>query len=190
MQIITTKTKVYNFEELSIEAQEKVIEDNRDINTDYDWWEFTIDDSKSNLEELGYTEPKIYFSGFWSQGDGASFEAQVDLTKWLKAHKLANKYRALYYHASEYSISITKNGFYEHEYTMNIECDYVGDYVSEISRQQYDIVENIILEDARSEARKIYRTLEKEYEALSSDEAIKDTILANEYQFTESGKIF
>jgi hypothetical protein len=37
--------------------------------------------------------------------------------------------------------------------------------------------------------RAIYRRLEKEYEYLTSDESIIETIHANEYEFTEDGKI-
>lgn len=190
MQVITTKTEVYKFNELPKEVQEKALENQRDINTDYDWFDCTVDDSKQHLTEIGFNEPEIYFSGFWSQGDGASFKAQVDLKKWLKVNKLANKYRALYFHADEYSLNITKSGNYEHEYTMSIDDGYIGDYVSEKSKLQYDEVADMILENARDEARKIYKMLEKEYNYLSSDEAIKDTIEANDYDFTIDGKIF
>lgn len=30
------------------------------------------------------TETKIYWSGFWSQGDGASWEGHVDIPKWIE----------------------------------------------------------------------------------------------------------
>jgi len=51
-----------------------VIEKHRDINVDIrDWYEFTVDDWKEKLEALGYRNPEIQYSGFWSQGDGASF---------------------------------------------------------------------------------------------------------------------
>ena len=37
-------------------------------------------------------------------------------------------------------------------------------------------------------ARWLYRQLEAEYDYLTSDEAIDDSIIANEYTFTENGR--
>lgn len=40
-------------------------------------FEFMVDDyiieKKREIEKLGYNNVKIYYSGFWSQGDGACF---------------------------------------------------------------------------------------------------------------------
>lgn len=189
MQIITTKTQVYKYNELPKEVQSKVLENLYDLNTDYEWYELTIDESKKHLSEMGFDEATISFSGFSSQGDGASFDASVDLKKWLKIHRLSNKYRALYNHADEVSVSITKSGHYEHEYTMGIDSDYYS-LESEKAQNQLLELENKILEDAREEARIIYKTLEKEYEYLTNEDAIIETIEANDYNFTINGKIF
>jgi hypothetical protein len=35
-------------------------------------------------ERRGRKEPAFYFSGFWSQGDGASWEGVVDVPKWIE----------------------------------------------------------------------------------------------------------
>lgn len=62
------------FEDLSPEAQKVVIERNRHINTeDGNWDDSVISDCKSKLEELGFDDVEIGYTGFWSQGDGASF---------------------------------------------------------------------------------------------------------------------
>lgn len=42
------------------------------------WYEYTIDQWKEALESIGFTAPKIWFSGFGNQGDGALFESGVD----------------------------------------------------------------------------------------------------------------
>ena len=52
-----------------------------------------------------------------------------------------------------------------------------------------DKLEAFILEEARDQARKIYRELEKENNYLMTDESITETLIANEYYFTEEGKI-
>lgn len=47
-------------------------------NTDHDWHESVVDLWTQALEQIGFRDVKIAFSGFWSQGDGASFTANVD----------------------------------------------------------------------------------------------------------------
>lgn len=74
-----------HYNELSATAQERVRE--QYINSlDYEWWDCVYEDAIENGKELGFYIDKIYFSGFWSQGDGASWEGQVDVGQWLKTH--------------------------------------------------------------------------------------------------------
>lgn len=42
-----------------------------------EWYDFIYDDWKETLENAGFINPEIHFSGFWSQGDGACFDAAV-----------------------------------------------------------------------------------------------------------------
>ena len=74
-----TIVKTYKyFNELTPEQQQKVIEKYHDINEDS--WEFSYEDLKrefiTKLESMGYSNIKIEYSGFYSQGDGASFTAK------------------------------------------------------------------------------------------------------------------
>ena len=39
-------------------------------------------------------------------------------------------------------------------------------------------------------ARRLYRQLEREYEYLTSDDAVDEAIIANDYTFTETGHRF
>lgn len=50
--------------------------------------------------------------------------------------------------------------------------------------------EETIIEALRDLARWLYRQLEREYDYLSSDEVVDETISANEYTFTEAGRRF
>ncbi len=50
--------------------------------------------------------------------------------------------------------------------------------------------EDIVTEALRDLARWLYRQLEREYEYLTSDEAVDEAIAANEYTFTEAGRRF
>jgi len=74
-----------HYNELSATAQERVR--NKYIESiTYDWWDHVYDDAKEDGYDKGFCIDKIYFSGFYSQGDGASWEGQVDVVQWLRTH--------------------------------------------------------------------------------------------------------
>ena len=50
--------------------------------------------------------------------------------------------------------------------------------------------EEAVIEALRDLARWLYRQLEREYEYLRSDEAVDETITANQYTFTKTGRRF
>lgn len=91
-QTITKEVTLYTYKEL-VEANsngemkrayEKAREWMVEGATDGDWWfESVVDMWKRCLEQFGFIDPTIYFSGFWSQGDGACFEC-----KHVDTHKL------------------------------------------------------------------------------------------------------
>lgn len=183
---------VYKFDELSEEGKKKALEKLWDINVDDSYWyETNIDNRKEDLAKIGFEDAKIFFSGFSSQGDGASFECTVDLKKWFDARPMNKQsFPALASDVADsgnYHCSIKKSGRYEHEMTMSIDSRYYGE--NENAEKELGALEEVILEDARDEARDIYRELEKEYDYCTSEEAITETIKANDYDFTEDGKI-
>ena len=53
----------------------------QDAATDFDWYSCVLDFWEHALDQIGFEDAKIAFSGFWCQGDGASFTATVDLDK-------------------------------------------------------------------------------------------------------------
>jgi hypothetical protein len=84
------KVTVVPYPELSDEAKAVARDWYRETGLDYTWHEFVYADFEAICGLMGVslihasirlmgggtrTEPKIYFSGFWSQGDGACFEA-------------------------------------------------------------------------------------------------------------------
>jgi hypothetical protein len=79
-----TKT-VYTFRELLAKGDTGAIDRARDWlregQTDYNWWEYIYELWVAALDQIGFENAQIEFSGFWSQGDGASFTARVDLEK-------------------------------------------------------------------------------------------------------------
>lgn len=70
--------KPYNFADLSAEAKEKVIKRKYDDTVqaiiDPDWYEMTVEEFKEKIQKTYDIEvDDVQFSGFGSQGDGASF---------------------------------------------------------------------------------------------------------------------
>lgn len=150
-------------------------------------------------ERVSYTEIQIAFSGFWSQGDGASFTGTVDVAKWIEYNHLYAKYgRLLKLFRSgiiETSATIKRDkwGRYVHWNTTTLYIDWqyrnwrkitpvrVEELIEQISK---DITENM-----QQLNRDIYNSLEKTYEYYTSEEAVRDSLMVNGYEFSESGKI-
>ncbi len=86
----TISKTVYTFKELldlakQGEVTKKAIERARswlqEAATDFDWYSYVLDFWQHALDQIGFENAKISFSGFWCQGDGVSFTAAVDLDK-------------------------------------------------------------------------------------------------------------
>ena len=192
----------FKFKELPKDIQEQIIEKYRDINVYYDQWEdFEIDEFKSKLEKMGYSIPDIIYRGFGSQGDGASFRADVLIDKYIKKHLKKLIKGGINLFDLRAILKGIENGMYcrcqitqnDHHYchhnTMHINLEMEDDpdgLESELS-ETLTRLENFILEEAQGEALKFYRQLEKTYDNLTDDEAIIETIEANEYTFDEYG---
>jgi len=72
---------VYGFKELSDKSKAKALDELRYINTDHVWWDFIYEDFISLCKTIGIGAEagKIYFRGFYSQGDGSAFDAPVNI---------------------------------------------------------------------------------------------------------------
>lgn len=184
-----TKTyEVYKFNELPEEAKTKVLENYRDINTDYEWYDMEFDYWKSELETLGYLNAKIYFTGFCSQGDGACFTADIDLVEWLKAHKLSKKYSELLKYQDCFTYSITHRSNYYYSTSTDVEQGFFGQPTRKAENQAEEVLKLIEAEREKL-GNKIFKDLEEDYFARTEDKAIIETLECNDYDFTLDGKI-
>ena len=193
MRTETTTRTLYKFEELPEETREKVIENLYDINVNYDEWsESVIDDAKTIGALMGIDITNIYWSGFFSQGDGACFEGRFDQTRGaLKAvkeyapkdkelHRIAKGLQTL----KPFGIyaNVKHSGHYYHEGCTNI--DVLHDE-KEITAEQ----EEACIELLRDFMKWIYKMLNADYDYLTSEEAIVETINANEFEFDSQGNL-
>lgn len=200
----------------------KVLDKHRLINVDYDWWhECVLDEWKDKLESLGFTDPEIEWSGFWGQGDGASFTAsQVPLPSTdpsvTEAWNLLVGAAALLGETVTEDINDLAYGSvkrisgcrYYHEHSVDVDWEWndppfnnwqwhwaydrVPDGLEPVVEMLRNAVESYFAnleERVRDLCREIYRDLEKEYEYLTSNEVVRDTLEANDYDFDEEGDI-
>ena len=130
----TTRTiLVYKYDELSDNAKDNVKTKYIAPSIDLD---YVIDNAKHEGVERGFDIDDVSWSGFCSQGDGASWTGQVKLQTFLEHHLKENdpnyaKYTTLLMLIDdgwvENLISISRKSFmYNHSNTMRIDQEFMG----------------------------------------------------------------
>jgi hypothetical protein len=206
----TLTTTVFKFSELSESAKKRAIEKNWDWNIYDDWFDCTKEDFETIGKILGIdfdgypvrlmnggtrSQPKIYFSGFSSQGDGASFAGRWTYSKGMarkirehapqdtELHRIADRLAGIqkrYFYGID--TRIEQHGNYVHSHTMRFEHYHSSD--CELPASVTDEIEQLL----RDLADWYYSQLEKEYDYLTSPEAIAESLEANECEFDEDGE--
>jgi len=199
----TIKVKLYDFNELSPEAQADAIAGNEDINILDDWFEPVIEGFVEDMKGLDHEiDPKdISFSGFYSQGDGASFTTENGS---LSAETLVKLVIGESEDSEVYSVDAAnlmkeaaKNGELEfelvrtthrhvHQNTVELRSEYTGDSVH--AHTVLDGMHSAIENKLRTYMRNLYDKLEEYYTELRSDEAVKETLVINEFKYLEDGR--
>ena len=158
-----------------------------------------IDTSPVKLMGGGTSQkPTIYFSGFWSQGDGACFEGDYAYSKgaakkiadefgteseWAKeciriAKALQEEQRRAFYRITA---RMRHRGHYSHSGCMSVD---VENEDRDVSVDMDETITRLM----RDFADAIYSALEREHDHQTSDENVIEAIEANEYTFDENGK--
>jgi len=153
---------------------------------------------KSTGKKKTVKDYNINFSGFYQQGSGASFTGTVNILKWLKNQdnpKYARIVKLLENNSTsglDYGAIITRHGYYYHERSTSLNLTWYPDKVYDLPNliSLLQKIEEDISEDIATQSLLIYKALEKEYEFFTSDEQVKDTLEANEYEMDEHGKIY
>ena len=205
---------VYTIDELSDAAKEAARAWYRESCLDYEWYDFVYEDFQTICGIIGVTlgtsvarlygggtrdKPQVYFTGFHSQGDGASFEGSYSHARGAakairthapldtELHRIADELHAAQ-RRNFYALhaAIRQQGRYCHEYSMAIEVE----RDSPTWQPPTDDAEDTVIEAMRDLARWLYRQLRSEYEHLTSDPAIDETLAANCWTFTAGGERF
>jgi len=163
MRTITTHTDAYKFDELSDDAKEKAIANLYDINISSDWCDSVYDDAKTigcTIKEFD-TGRRSYCKLVCNDAHETADLIIANHGETCDTRKLADEY--LKAHA-------------------NLGRDEDGDIFT-------DLLEDLDAEFVRALGEEYLSLLRKEYEYLTSEDAIVETIKANEYEFTEDGKL-
>lgn len=186
----TIRIKLYKFDELNKAAKINAIESNRTINTDFDeWHELILEDITEKIQEAGFFDVEIQYSGFWSQGDGFSFDGKIDTLKFTENQNEKRIVKLIDLGLIN-DFEINKTSFanhYSHEKTRYV------DFWQVDQKNINSIIEDLgnKIESKRLElCKESYSRLEKSYYELQSDEFVKETLIANEYDFTKDGKMY
>ena len=174
----TQKTiTLYSFSELSKEVQAKLIKDYRDDESfvDFDFAErHILREIENEAEEMGIQNFEFKYSGFYSQGDGASFTGT--LTKELVVEVLEQasnaKDWAEHYGNKLEEVYVHRNStMYVHHNTVEVDFYYDGDDL-DISLEDWRQLTGYFTDWKDNLCRKFYNQLVESYESLTSDENI------------------
>jgi hypothetical protein len=229
---VTRSEPVYKFDELSDSAKEKAREWFREASLHDEWWDSVYEDAVQCGKVLGIEiehstptgrvpspgstgRPVIYFSGFWSQGDGACFEGSYSYPEFdtverspvklirehapkdAELHRIADELeelqakQAVLCPGTRITATMNHRGQYSHSGSMDV---FFG--MEAFSRDLGSLVRLGLDDDSidqrltramRDFADWIYRQLEKEHEWLNADAQVDESITANEYTFDEDG---
>jgi hypothetical protein len=180
------------FEELNAEQQSTALDLHRDINVDdQDWNDWVQEKHHSILEGVGFEGVESQYSGFCSQGDGASFTADnVDIEKFLRSQKRWTHYRPLHEHIRIKNIQckVVRDNSSRHVHYNTTEASISGDWYIDMSAKQqalYEELEKEIDNFITEQGKDYYNDLDTAYYDLISDEQVKATIIANDMDFEE-----
>jgi len=151
------------------------------------------------MKQVGIQVDKTYFSGFWSQGDGACFVGSLDnALTYLNHHHVdqfpmlrkliemggavwaTSDHRGRYYHSSSVSINAECEAFWQ--------CANPKSELQEAVIQRWDDMvdkeivdfEAALAEQWRTYMNDLYTKLEEEHDYLTSDDGVWDTLVAND----------
>lgn len=150
---------------------------------------WTLNDCKRRKGALA-----IYWSGFWSQGDGLHFvgdwkatdvnaaELKAQAPKDMELHRIADTYARLVGEIPAATGTIEgRSAMYVHEFTVTPELENDG---NDTSRDTVETFRDI----TRALMKWMYRSLEESYNACNEDDNVAEVIRINEYEFLEDGK--
>lgn len=174
----TINVKLYSFNELKEDIKNKVIQDNYDINTNYDWWECTYD----TFNECG-----IKIDSF------DLYRKHIEIDNILDWEEIAKNLKNNF--CNSHDLYIDSLNFIKERDNLIKELGSGNDKDGySVDYDNWDIYDERIIEIETEYKRElendILNWLNSEYEYLTSEQAIIETIEANEFKFLKHGAIW
>lgn len=172
----TKRIKLYKFEELTSEAQQNAIEKLAHINLEFGiWWESVYDDAKYvgvkikgfDIDRGSYCEIDLIWNHL--EVANAIIKEHGDMCDTYKMSK------DFIYSFENLQTSIDK--------LISTENEDLENEIESLDDDLLDLKESYIADLSEC----YLNLLREEYEYLSSEEAIKETIISNEYEFLKDG---
>lgn len=185
---------------LSRARRDALLDRHRNINTGFGerWWEGVDAQIREEMEEIGIHVNQLYFSGFWSQGDGAAIAGYVN--DWFKVFTHLKdphaEARARLANAEAWRFEADSTGRYCHSGTLRGDLDAAEDsnpfdqdedplrhHAWRIANphvpteQEIEALEKQLLRLFVERSDDAYKRLEQEYDYLTSDETVATYIL-------------
>jgi hypothetical protein len=170
----TIEVTLYKFNELDEEVRNTVLERHRDINVNYEWWDTVYMDAENislkitgfDIDRASYCNCEFLQDATWTANKIIEDHGPVCETYKDAAQFLADYDRIL----------------------DNAEKDDDGDFLDDVeTEQELEELEDEFLYSLSEDYRIM---LDKNYEYLTSDEAISETLVINEYDFLEDGEMY
>lgn len=178
----------YAFNELSDKAKKKAVAILQQSESENLPTEFITEVLAEKLEDTGYPSDKIAWSLSCCQGDGVAFTGRIDLDlvvpRLFKGDKAARLLELL--EEGHIRIDIIKHGAYSHANSMRLDVNFSGD------DKDVPLV-NELKEDILTDIRSLSKDMEKigydQIDALTSEEAVIESAIANAMEFTKEGTL-
>ena len=201
----TAETKVYTYDELTETAKDTAVSVLSDVNVDNVWYDRDGYAALETLKNAGIGADwrgvsfdlergaYLYYSPFRHERDGIKsmhaglwVEDQIKLAKTLEDAKVVPHALVEAVERGDVSFGIETNHYGGGAGANSLSVNADGDAYDLWDSLDHDAITDWlrgILEDLRIELR-------KDYEYLTSREAIEETIRANDYEFTEDGQLW
>ena len=191
-----------------LHVSDKMLEKHRHINVEHDWYDYEYQSFREDMKAKGIDVVRMYFSGFWLQGDGACFEGGFDDVRlFIDSHFKDTDYpmiRKLLDEGGSVVINCNHSGHYCHENctsfsfdadtlenVMSIPTEFHEQVVASMDEKlsmEVGEFETASIEIFKSHMRDLYRRLEAEYDYLTSDEAVAEAVIANDLNDEDEGE--
>lgn len=185
---------IYEFDELTKDVQDDLIEKCDLTHIFEDDAQLYLDNKAEELEGI-FKDVDISYSGFWSQGDGASFTCKsVNILNLITEEAIRRGVKhgrlltdnAIHNIIDDLEVSIYRHNYrYYHNCSVDVNSDYYGNKYR-IGNAVADFIQQTVKEEHDKIANGIYKHLETLWYDTNEEENVKEFLRCFEYY--EDGK--